>query len=234
MDNDILLSPTLQKALLEVAFNETEIIYNRAIKSNISVSKECDQRVIKSISKHKRRIWLSRFYNTAAKRAAVIVVAFLLTLFTVVMSVEALRLPVIKFFTDIFTTHSDITTQVEDSNIPTIIEKHMVPAYIPNGYEITEETYNDAGTSIIYENDNGIYIAFDQRLPDTEVALNTENTELIDIKVGMYDGKALSNLGINTIYWSDGNYIYYIAGSVSTDDLVKMGISLEAVQQSIP
>ena len=64
--------------------------------------------------KRRRKPYYS-MVNTVGKRVAVIILAFFIVSFTTVMSVEALRKPFLKFITNMFSTHSEIKSDSDDS-----------------------------------------------------------------------------------------------------------------------
>lgn len=100
------------------------------------------------------RKWL----NTTAKRvAAVILVLFAVT--AGLASVDAIREPVIRFFTEVFEDHIDIVPQGESAG--KITHEYRITE-LPEGYTQTDIKRNDYYVSTTYANKNGDTLSFDQ------------------------------------------------------------------------
>ncbi len=174
-----------------------------------------------------------KFINTMGKRVAIIITVTFISLSTMAMSVEAIRVPIIHFFIEIFEEYSavNIKSADEQQSIPTEIEKYYMPTYIPDGYQLTESTNNQSESQIItsnvYTNQKKYEIIFEQYTISTGTTANTEGTEFENIKINDYDALFFSNLGINTIIWSDEEYSFSISGKIDKKELIIMCESLK-------
>lgn len=110
----------------------------------------------KLIKNTRKTTWY--WVNTAAKRAAVIVL-LLAMLFSVAMSVEAIRDPVITFFTEYYKEYFLMVYEGEGRGE---IEHAYGFSQLPKGYEIKDVVSNPACVIITLENAEGEMIIFDQ------------------------------------------------------------------------
>ena len=83
---------------------------------------------------------ISYFYliNTVGKRAAVIILAIMISLTATTFGVKAIRESVIKFITETFEKFTSVSVENEDPDIQVEIIK-TAPQYIPEGYELETE-----------------------------------------------------------------------------------------------
>ena len=98
--------------------------------------------------------------NTAAKLAAVIVAAVLI-LFSMAMSVEAIRKPVINFFVDIFEKYNLIGFEGDASNV---IEKEYQLTWVPEGYTMVDTFKSTSVCKVSLKNAEGNHIYFTQTI----------------------------------------------------------------------
>ena len=142
--------------------------------------------------------------NTAAKRVAVIFVAFL-TLFTASMSVKAIREPVVEFIVEIY---EHFTSYFFAGDTVKKIEKEYALNKLPVGFKEVDKIKSEISITTVYENDMGDIIEFIQTITDDTAAnFDTQNatktTVIInDNKVDIYTNKHLA-----TALWTEGQYM---------------------------
>ena len=105
---------------------EYEAMLNAALGNEHQFSESFEKNMRKLIRRRKKPYY--RFINTAGKRVAVIVTAFITLSLTTVMSVEALRTPFLDFIMSIFLDHSEVRGIDNSGDYPETIESN---------YEIT-------------------------------------------------------------------------------------------------
>ena len=134
----------------------------------------------KLIKNTRKTTWY--WVNTAAKRAAVIVL-LLAMLFSIAMSVEAIRDPVITFFTEYYEEYFLMVYEGEGRGE---IEHAYGFSQLPKGYEITEVVSNPAGVIITLENTEGETIIFDQGVTRwaKDNAISNEHGRVTEILYG--------------------------------------------------
>lgn len=162
----------------------------------------------KLIKNTRKTTWY--WVNTAAKRAAVIVL-LLAMLFSVAMSVEAIRDPVITFFTEYYKEYFLMVYEGEGRGE---IEHAYGFSQLPKGYEITEVVSNPACVIITLENAEGEWIHLVQGVTKgaKDNAVDNEQGKVTEVLVGdlpvvVYEGK---NGVDKLIFWVYDGYAFTI------------------------
>ena len=164
------------------------------------------------------------FVNTAGKRAAVIIIAFITALSITTFSVKALREPVVSFIVSAYEKFSNIVfyTEPDETSIPTKIEQIYRPEYIPNGYVEVESINLINFIEITYSNGKDDLILTQVTIGSAQFGADTEGTKIETLIVDGMEVLFYSNKGINRIIWTDGLYSYRLSGIIDKNELIKM------------
>ena len=122
----------LKNALLIVGLEEVQA-YKNLPDEEFEFSNEFEQK-IKEINK-KRKSLLHRATKTIPRRVALVAAAIIIT-FCLMMTISAIRIPVVNFFVNVYEEFIGLffEEEEEDFNIPTTIEQIYLPTYMANGY----------------------------------------------------------------------------------------------------
>ena len=179
----------------------------------------------------RRRKPYYRFINTAGKRAAVIVTAFITLSLTTVMSVEALRTPFLDFIMSIFSSHSEVRSLDDGKDHPDKIESRYEIKSDLSDYKIDIMLENDESRTICYRY-NGYEISFTQSIvKGYDVNYNTEDAviESVDINgheaIGFEDNNQYYHL-----IWNNGEYIIALSSNHGKDALIEIAKSVQKVE----
>ena len=210
----------LETALLNIDNYELSLIIDDAIEYDFS---RRFKRKMRSFIRQSKHSPTTNVFLNVVKRAAIIIFAFIITSFTTVISVEALRLPFFKLVQNIFTQYTEVRYISPDEH--GAVDKIFIPCeptYIPKGFELTmaiedycviKEYYDDKGNRFLFEQDFAAGVGY---------VFNTEGTVIEKMK---FDGRELSyisNLGEQTVFWEDNGYSFVISGSIDKKTLLKM------------
>jgi len=194
---------------------------------SISFTGEFEEKMRKLIRYQKNPFFT--FISTTGKRVACIIIAIIVIATTTVFSVEALRKPFINFIIEIYEKYSTIIFDGEgktESDAPLIFENHK-PSYIPDGYEISRSEELLMYQFIEYTNEDGNIIMFEQSLGDnSQVGIDTENTETEIIEINTYSGIYFENKGFKTIIFSNNTYVFILTGNLEKSELIKIAESV--------
>lgn len=192
---------------------------------DIKFSKTFENKMEKLIRAQKK----SYFYliNTVGKRAAVIILAIMISLTATTFGVKAIRESVIKFITETFEKFTAVS--VEDNEIDTQVELvKTIPQYIPDGYTLESEMESVGFYRVIYSSLGNSTIDYMQKVNVGTIAnVNTEDIEYDKININSFDGIRYVKNGINTVVFANGTYLYTIQGQISFDELIKMAESIK-------
>lgn len=192
---------------------------------DITFSKTFENKMQKLIRAQKK----SYFYliNTVGKRAAVIILAIMISLTATTFGVKAIRESVIEFITETFEKFTKIS--VEDDEIDTQVEfVKSAPLYIPDGYTKETEMQSELLYGIIYNNEDNNSIDYIQKISFGTIAnVDTQGVEYEKISINYFDGIKYSKNGFNKVVFADETYMYTVYGQVPFDELIKMAESIK-------
>ena len=190
-----------------------------------SFSSEFDKRMKKIIKKTKiKYISIDKF----RVRRSIVAASLLIVIAAASMSVEALRLPVIRLTEKIYTEFSEILFDNEENiDVPEFIEDVYVPAYMTEGYTLLEES-NDMKLMhfMIYSNEKDQHIMVDQFTLSVSMAVDTEGITTEEITIKGMNGIIYSKNGLTTIIINDNNYVHMVSGYEGREEIIKIAESL--------
>lgn len=226
MNNELLL-----KAISEAEQRDAIEMISEKCKYPYEVSNQFKQKISQLIQKQRKPYFY--LINTVGKRIACMIIALFVVMTTTVMSVEALRVPVIRFIIETFEKFTSIDFGSDSETIvPETIETKYEPEYIPAGYNFVNENSSDMLVKIIYQNEAEDQIIFKQTtLSNVSMNIDTEGTVTENIVINNYTAIYYSNKGINSIIWSDENYSYNVHGKIDKKELLKMADSTKIEKQ---
>lgn len=124
----------------------------------------------------------------------------------------------------------DVEFEVEDPDGLTEEFRHIKPE-TPEGYRIVQETKSALGYYIEYEGEDGtvIYYSQSEAVDSMGLSVDNEDSNLKEIEVNGYLGYASFKYGTHALTWSDGFYLFDIAGTCDIAILEKMAITIECL-----
>ena len=167
-------------------------------------SDKFERRMQKLIRRRRKPYYV--LIRTGLRRAACIVVMFLVVSFTTVMSVEALRKPFLDFLTNIFSDHTTIESVLDlDGDYPETIQERYEITEGLEGFVLEDKIITSKSISYIYKdpNSNAILYFFQRTIIDYKNEINTENSTISNISFGKYTVLYyVDDLGYNNYIWN--------------------------------
>ena len=162
---------------------------------------------------------ISSFCNTAIKRVACIVAAFVVIVCGVTSSVTANPKPYLRLVEDESKKFSKLFC--DSQFLKGKIEEKYIPSYIPNGYELSEVVSDDEQMYWVkYRNNNGGIISYKQNANFGSIKIDTEDAIVEFIDGGIYVEKIyINNIPIKCYYVVKNNYMFKV--DFETTDLQK-------------
>ena len=161
-------------------------------------------------------------------RRSIAAASLILIILTASMSVEAVRMPIIRLTEKIYTEFSEIIFENEDNiEVPEKIEEVYVPSYIPEGYTLKEEV-NDMRSMhfFFYTNEDGQEISVEQLVLGVHMAVDTEGITTEKITINGMSGIIYTKRGLTSIIVNDNRYVHFVSGYESREELIKVVESL--------
>ena len=192
---------------------------------DITFSENFENKMQKLIRAQKKSYFY--FINTVGKRAAVIILAIMISLTATTFGVKAIRESVIKFITETFEKFTAVSVENEEAEAQDDIVK-TAPQYIPEGYALESEIDVVGLYQMTFENQDGEFIDYIQKINLGTIAnVNTEDIKYDRININSLEGIKYIKNSINTVVFADEIYMYTVYGQVSFDELIKMAESIK-------
>jgi len=193
--------------------------------AGITVSEEFKARMEKLIRRQKHGYYV--LFGTVARRVATIIIALLVGMTVTTFSVEALRQPVVRFFTEVFETFTRVIF-VDDTSDPVQVEmEKKAPTYIPEGYVVKSEVEMGGSFRIVYESkETGERIFYRQQAIEGNTSvIDTEGIDYRNVTIGNLTGILYRNKETNIVIFADENCSYSFLGVIAQDELIIMAES---------
>lgn len=211
----------------------TELMYKEADELMIEnapyeFSADFEKRMSKLVKRRRKPYF--RMINTVGKRAACIALAVFIASATTVMSVDAFREAVFRFFMNIFSTHSDITA-IDDDRHPDTIEDIYEITYDLSDYDINFEDNTERSRITTYMKNNN-EIVFMQYVNDAfNMRANTEGAVITHIDLNGYDAIYFyNNVGYHNLIWDNGRYTIVISSNLTKESTIDIAKSVKKVE----
>jgi hypothetical protein len=166
-----------------------------------------------------------KILRKAIKIAACIAVVFMLLSVTL-LSVKATRNAIFNALIEWREKYAEIRFEDQCK----IAESSYMPTYLPEGYELHSSNTIGNSLMIIYMNEAGHRIIFEQKPTDSGTALiDNENTDFSEIELG---GKTAYLFNVNdenemrVLIWQSNGYVFQLTSQLSPDEMVKIGASI--------
>lgn len=197
----------LKKALFIIGREEV-LAYKALPDEEFIFSKEFEKKAY-AINKRRKSLFY-RATKTVPRKIAVILIAAVITV-SLMMSVSAIRIPVLNFITNIYDTYISIyfVENEEDLNIPTNIEHVYLPTYIVDGYtQINSKNYGQY-TKTLWAKENDLIILMQDILQEeTKVTLNNEGVNYQILSVDNNTIYYYIDKEICSLFWTNNGYLF--------------------------
>lgn len=195
-------TPNAEKIILEQLPPDEEL--------NHVFSKKFERKIEKLIRQEKRNPFI-KYTIVYLKRVAIVFLIVITGLFTITMSVDALRNQFIKIVIEIY---EDLTEFIFSKDIQTDKDLDFIlkePNYIPNGFKEVERESSKESIFIGYENASGDEIRYrSNQINSSSVIIDTENAEVSDITINKNKAKYVVKDDTIILFWNDEKDTYTI------------------------
>lgn len=213
----------LYKAFELYARQQDALLPTEEALASVTLSPEFHGRMERMLTRRKRGYYV--LFGTWGRRVASFVVALLIATVTVTFGVKAVRERVMSFFAERWERNTHIAFSDDVAQVDGLARR--VPAYLPDGYGMTEETVLDELYRVTYTHADGDEIGYTQRRSESlSLDIDTENSGYTTVTIGDCQGVLYSNKGVTTVTFADGGYVYTVFGSCSAEELLRIAASI--------
>lgn len=195
-----------------------------------ALDRKCRQLIQNSFNKQRRNARLRKLSQSAVKAAAFLLI-FLGLATTMVLSVDALRIPLLRFFLRYEEQYTSIEFD-EQHNVAhpeEYILKKINNIPIPEGYQLTLQEINDGVILLsLYQNALGKEIQIETFPASGMLNVDSEDAEYTETTINGYQAFYIEKDGYS-IYWCDDNLqtVFTLrANGLSKDDFWKLASAL--------
>ena len=176
----------------------------------------------------KQRQMPDRYGFKRWQKIAAGVLITLVVLGSVTMSTNALRVPIVKFFSSSKTGYNMVMAETGsgDSNYHEYIENVYVLSETLDGYEEISRTDGERMVIIDYKNKNGDFYVYNQMVDSIDNWIDNDDTtvEKCNILNGVGYFQKFEN--DNSLIWSYDGYAFRLSGSIDKDSMIHLANSL--------
>lgn len=170
--------------------------------------KEFEKKIKKIIKEEKRRPFINKIYSYT-KRVAVVFIVFLISAFTITMSVEALRTKFFDMVKDVYEKFTIYKFKIDENDNEKVnfLEKKSIN-YLPSGFKEIERAEYDNEVVITYSNGDD-YITFNYLLiENSNLYMDTENAKTSKVQINNYNADYIEKANKSRLVWQDENTLY--------------------------
>ena len=185
---------------------------------------EARARLFAAIEKNKKKPSKERhWYTPTVRKVAIAVASVLILLIMIPSTTEAGRKWITALIGKVFPTHTEYSL-TDYEKVPNSDVRHYTLGYVPQGFRLVSEDFDNTGSTSLYTDNNDHYIGFDVVGPTGVVHINTENAQRKEtVYIGDEVGTLISCDGILTIIWSTDECIFIVDGNnVDENELLKI------------
>ena len=184
-----------------------------------SLDEKCLQMIHRDFAKKRGKDNVRKIIRMTSK-VAVAVMVFFGVAATTIMSVDALRIPVLDFIVEHFSEYSSIT--FEDNTPPSM--HFAVDSFensLPDGYTLVSHTITENLTLVAYQNENGDIAQLNVTPAKGEIRLDTDGAIYSEIELYNYKAILLEENGYQ-VFWHDenANVVYTVQATALTKEQI--------------
>ena len=160
--------------------------------------------------------------HTLARNLIVAAIVIIL-LFSLCLSVGAIRNAIFNFFQQHFETHDDIIFDIPEK---TTIEREYMITTLPEGFSLKNETKSDISIMKTFESKNGNFIFFNQEISmPGGVAIDNEQSQYNTLEIDRHGVFVAVSNNMVTLTWDQDGYAFLLVlewENVTVDDAIKI------------
>ena len=201
-----------QKALADVLNEKADRVLEQDPEKPVYSKRH--QRAMKKILSGKQAPLNKILKEKRIKRRVIAILVAAALLLAGGLTVYAKQDAIVRFVTKIFDGYTTGSYREEPGNeaaVPDVIEQEYMPTYVPEGYELTEHSSDDAVNRIEWQNNDEEILIFSQSVIGTKYNLDNEHSTFETKDIGKYSVLIVTHEVAGRFYiWTDEKYSYSI------------------------
>ncbi len=193
----------------------------------ITFSPRFEQRMERMIRDHEKFYYF--WFNTIAKRVAMVALLVVLGLAVTTFSVKAWRESLIDFVVEFFETFAIVRMEHEDVRVPATITP-VEPTYIPEGFigkEISKDELAFSKTYYDYSGKQRGELSYRQSvIIDGGIHIDMKDVDYRTITINGYEGVIRFKLGSTAILFATEKCEFSVSGTIDETELIRIAESI--------
>ncbi|MDF1618626.1 DUF4367 domain-containing protein [Petrocella sp. FN5] len=187
----------------------------------------------KEMKKEEQRLRRSVNIKKYASRAAVVLLALLLSSAVVTMSVEAFRIRFLNLFIETEKDHNriDFNESEEVLELPEGSSNDYYPTYLPEGYSLLDSQSGEYTKIATFLNQDNQLLIFTQNVNNMGVNIDNEHSDIELVPINDSEGYMTNKDGIISISWSENDVIFSLEGSEEIGLMIKIAKKIKKVSE---
>ncbi len=194
---------------------------------DITFSPRFEKRMERMIRDHEKFYYF--WFNTIAKRVAMVALLVVLGLAVTTFSVKAWRESLIDFVVEFFETFAIVRVEHEEVQVPATIPP-VEPTYIPEGFigkEISKDELVFSKTYYDYSGKQRGEFSYRQSvIIDGGIHIDMEDVDYRTITINGYEGVVRFKLGSTAILFATEKCVFSVSGTIDETELIRIAESI--------
>ncbi|MEY8367030.1 DUF4367 domain-containing protein [Anaerovoracaceae bacterium 41-7] len=164
------------------------------------------------------------------KRAMILAAILILMMGLFITSVTGVSERIFNYFAE----KGSVSTEIKPLEQPDTTGElpNFELTYLPEGYILSSEDYEETGNSKLYVPDENQYIYMTEQLSSTYAAgVDNETMQGETTRVSIYQAQVYYDDNMSYIVWQVGDYTLDVIGTVSKDEIRKIAESVILLEE---
>lgn len=191
-------------------------------------SLEARARLFAAIEDNKKKPSKERhWYTPTVRKVAIAVASVLILLIMIPSTTEAGRKWITELIEKVFPSFTEYHLS-DYEKVPNPQVKRYTLGYVPDGFSIEKEDYNENGYSLVYMNVNDQFFRLDAIASSGIMQIDSENADSIEqVFVNGEQAELVTKKEIISIVWSSDEIMFVLDGNLDKTELIKIANNIQ-------
>ncbi len=167
------------------------------------------------------------WYSPTAKKIAIAVASVLILLVMIPSTTEAGRKWITELIGKVFPTHTEYSLS-DHENVPNPEVKRYTLGYVPEGFSIEVEEYDELDCFLVYMNEDGLFFRLHVIGPSGVVQVDTENVDSREqVFINGEQAELVTKNIVTSIVWSTDEVMFFLDGSIDKTELIRIANNIQ-------
>ncbi len=190
-------------------------------------SPEARARFFAAIKNKKKPSKERHWYTPTVKKVAIAVASVIILLVMIPSTTEAGRKWITELIGKVFPTHTKYYLS-DYEKVPNPEVKRYMLGYVPEGFSLEVEEYDETGYSLVYENENSQFFRINVIGPYGVLQIDSENADSKEqVFVNGEQAELVAKKGITSIVWTLDEVMIVLDGNIDKTELIRIANNIQ-------